>query len=175
MPEEPDVFQMYLEEMAAIEACGREENARLAEAAAGGDGAARNRLIEGNLRHVLELSRDFLGRGVAAGDLVQEANMALLLAASEYDPSDAAAFEAFLDGRVRDALNETVERHQREAKAGRRILDRVNLLQDVSKAMAEELGREATVPELARRLKMTEDEVKEIMKVALDALHALGE
>ncbi len=175
MPKELDIFQMYMEEMAAIEACGREENARLAEAAAGGDDGARNRLVEGNLRYVLELSRDFLGRGVAAGDLAQEANLALLLAAAEYDPAACDPFEEFLAGRVKDALTETIKRHQTEEKAGKRILERVNMLQDVSKVMAEELGREATVPELAERLKMTEDEVREIMKTALDALHALGE
>ena len=216
MAKEYDIFQMYVNEMAAIEACGAAENAELAFRAAAGDDAAKSRLIEGNLKYVLELSRDFSGSGVPASDLVQEANMALLMAVEEYDPAESASaaaaqgpaesasaaaaqgpaesvsaaaaqgpagsaadaagqFEKFLAERVKAALEAAVDEHKAQKKIGKKVLDRVNLLQDVSKEMAEELGREATVPELAQRLKMTEDEVKDIMKVALDALKALGE
>lgn len=121
--------------------------------------------------------------------------MALLMAVEEYDPAaygekadaedniasgDTASdtsgrFESFLEKRVKAALQAAVDEHKAQRKIGKKVLDRVNLLQDVSKEMAEELGREATVPELAQRLKMTEEEVKDIMKVALDALKALGE
>ena len=210
MAKEYDIFQMYVNEMSAIKACDAEENAVLAQKAAEGDDAAKSRLIEGNLKYVLELSRDFVGSGVPASDLVQEANMALLLAVEEYDPAEsgeadaarnsaeiptdaardsaeiptdsaeipadtAGQFEKFLADRVKAALTAAVEEHKAQKKIGKKVLDRVNLLQDVSKQMAEELGREATVPELAQRLKMTEEEVKDTMKVALDALKALGE
>lgn len=210
MAKEYDIFQMYVNEMSAIKACDAEENAVLAQKAAEGDDAAKSRLIEGNLKYVLELSRDYLGSGVPASDLVQEANMALLLAVEEYDPAEsretdtarnfaeiptdavrdsaeiptdsaeipadiAGQFEKFLADRVKAALTAAVDEHKTQKKIGKKVLDRVNLLQDVSKQMAEELGREATVPELAQRLKMTEEEVKDIMKVALDALKALGE
>lgn len=183
MAMESDIFQMYLREMAAIEACDAAENAALALRAAAGDDAAKSRLIEGNLNYVLELSRDFSGSGVPASDLVQEANMALLMAVEEYDPAEGAEmtayrvgrFETFLASRVRAALTAVVDEHKAQRKIGEKVLGRVNHLQDVSKEMAEELGREATVAELAQRLAMTEEEVKDIMKVALDALKALGE
>ncbi len=209
-----DIFQMYVNEMSEIRACDAEENAVLARKAAEGDDAAKSRLIEGNLKYVLELSRDFVGSGVPASDLVQEANMALLMAVDEYDPAEsgdedaardsakiladaardsaeilvdtaldsvempadtAGQFEKFLAERVKTALTAAIDEHKAQKKIGKKVLDRVNLLQDVSRQMAEELGREATVPELAQRLKMTEEEVKDIMKVALDALKALGE
>ncbi len=236
MAKEYDIFQMYVNEMSEIKACDAEENAVLAQKAAEGDDAAKSRLIEGNLKYVLELSRDFVGSGVPASDLVQEANMALLMAVEEYDPAEtgdadavqnsveisadavqnsveisadaardsaemptdtardsaemlvdtardsvempadtAGRFEKFLAERVKTALTAVVDEHKAQKKIGKKVLDRVNLLQDVSKQMAEELGREATVPELAQRLKMTEEEVKDTMKVALDALKALGE
>ncbi len=203
MAKEYDIFQMYVNEMSAIKACDAEENAVLARKAAEGDDAAKSRLIEGNLKYVLELSRDFVGSGIPASDLVQEANMVLLMAVEEYDPAESGEvdtardsaeipadavrgsaempadtsgqFEKFLAERVKAALTAVVDEHKAQKKIGKKVLDRVNLLQDVSKQMAEELGREATVPELAQRLKMTEEEVKDIMKVALDALKALGE
>ena len=214
MAKEYDIFQMYVNEMSAIKACDAEENAVLARKAAEGDDAAKSRLIEGNLKYVLELSRDFVGSGVPASDLVQEANMALLMAVEEYDPAEIGAadaarnsaeipadaprdsaempadtaqdsaempadtsgqFEKFLAEKVKAALTAVIDEHKAQKKIGKKVLNRVNLLQDVSKQMAEELGREATVPELAQRLKMTEEEVKDTMKVALDALKALGE
>ncbi len=174
MEKELDVFQMYVDEMAAIDACGPEENARLSELAANGDDEARVRLTEGNLRRVLEMSRDYLGKGVAASDLVQEANVALLMAIEEYEPGEG-RFEDFLSGKVNEALRAAVEEHRIQSQVSRKVLERVNMLQDVSKQMAEELGREATVPELAEKMKMTEDEVKDIMKVAIDALKVMGE
>ena len=195
MAKEYDIFQMYVNEISAIRTCDAAENAALSLKAAAGDDAAKSRLIEGNLKYVLELSRDLIGKGVPAGDLVQEANMALLMAVEEYDPAEygekadaeeniasgdtasdrSGRFESFLEKRVKAALQAAVDEHKAQRKIGKKVLDRVNLLQDVSKEMAEELGREATVPELAQRLKMTEEEVKDIMKVALDALKALGE
>ncbi len=197
---EYDIFKMYVDEMSAIRACDAAENASLALRAARGDDAAKSRLIEGNLRYVLELARDYVGNGVPASDLVQEANIALLMAVEEYEPDDgdgdtalpepagasesaepepsvklAGAFERFLAEYVKTALRDAVKEHKAQNRIGKKVLDRVNLLLDVSKRMAEELGREATVPELAQELRMTEDEVKDTMKVALDALEVLGE
>lgn len=176
MQNELDIFQMYLKEISSIKACDEKENEILASLVMKGDDQAKRRLVEGNLKFVLNISRDYIGRGVPAGDLVQEANIALILAADEYaGTGNGRTFESFLEERVHGALKEEMERQKAEIQAGKRILERVNMLQDVSKLMAEELGREATVPELAQRLQMTEEDVKEIMKVALDALHALGE
>ena len=67
-------------------------------------------------------------------------------------------------------LEEVVKEQKSEADIEEEMLARVNVLQEVSKTMAEQLGREATLAELAERMKMTEDEVREIMKVTMDAL-----
>ena len=80
-----DIFQMYLGELSGIKSCDEEENNRLLRALASGDPGARDRLIEGNLKTVLEMVRDYVGRGIPAGDLVQEANMALVVAVREYE------------------------------------------------------------------------------------------
>lgn len=167
-----DVFEMYLEEIKAVRDCDRAENERLLKELRGGGKAARDRLIEGNLRTVLEMVQEYLNRGVPAGDLVQEANMALVLAAAEYEEG---SFEDFLRERVRKALLAAVEEQSREQKAAEKMLDRVNKLKDVSRDMAGELGREASVEELAERMKLTADEVREAMKLALDAMSAVAD
>ena len=71
------------------------------------------------------------------------------------------------DGGMRDR---DVYKRQLETKVEEEMLARVNVLKEVSKRMAEELGREATVAELAEKMKMTEDEIRDIMKLTLDAM-----
>ena len=80
------------------------------------------------------------------------------------------SFETLLESRIRVRLEEVVKEQKSEADIEEEMLARVNVLQEVSKTMAEQMGREATLAELAERMKMTEDEVREIMKVTMDAL-----
>ena len=68
-----------------------------------------------------------------------------------------------------------VEEQSREEKTAEKMVDRVNTLKDLSRDMAEELGREATVEELARRMELTADEIRDIMKMTLDAMSVMGE
>lgn len=162
-----DVFGMYLGELGGIESCGDEENERLLRELALGNQGAKDRLIEGNLKAVLEMVQDYLNRGVAAGDLVQEANMALVMAVGEYERG---SFSDFFRGRVKEALEAAVEEQSLHSQTARKVADRVNRLEDVSTELARELGREATVEELARRMELTQEEVKDIMKITLDAM-----
>ena len=72
-------------------------------------------------------------------------------------------------------MEEALELQDTECRIEEEMLARVNVLKDISASMAEELGREATVEELAARLKMTEEEIKDIMKLTLDAMSVSGE
>ena len=167
-----DVFRMYLEELQGIASCDAAENERLLRELGNGNPAVRDRIIEGNLKMVLEMVQGYLNRGVPASDLVQEANMALVMAVAEYEEG---VFEDFVREKVKEALLEAVEEQSQEEETARKMVDRVNRLKDVSQEMAEELGREAKVEELAERMKLTVDEVKEIMKLTLDAMSVVGD
>jgi len=173
------VFEMYLEEIQGIPCCDEAENRALIERIARGEAQARKRLVEGNLKMALGMTREYLNRGVQAADLVQEANMALVLAAAELEelaqPQLSENFEDFLGKRIKPALKTVVEDQDTEVKIREEMLARVNVLQEVSKELAEKLGREATVEELAKRMNMSADEVRSIMKMALDALTVAGE
>lgn len=163
-----DSFEnVYLEELAAIEPCSEEETRRLIAKIRNGDAKARERLIEGNLKKALFFVQDYINQGVPLSDLIQEASMELMLLADE---GFEGSFETLLESRIRVRLEEVVKEQKSEADIEEEMLARVNVLQEVSKTMAEQLGREATLAELAERMKMTEDEVREIMKVTMDAL-----
>ena len=162
-----DIYRVYMEEIAAIPPCSEAENAKLLGEIRNGNKAARERLIEGNLKNALFFVQDYINKGVPMADLIQEASLELMMLADE---GFEGSFEKLLESRIRVRIEEIINDQKKEADIEEEMLARVNVLQEVSKSMAEELGREAKLSELAERMKMTEDEVREIMKVTMDAL-----
>lgn len=167
-----DFYQMYQDEVDCIVPCTAQEMEDLSEELLNGSETARKRLVEGCLFLAAEIAEEYQNKGLSAGDLVQEANMALLILASEYEGG---SFRAQAEERIREALEEALELQDTECRIEEEMLARVNVLKDISASMAEELGREATVEELAARMKMTEEEIKDIMKLTLDAMSVSGE
>lgn len=166
-------YEMYLEEMGEIAPLEEEERRELLRETVLGNAQARARLVEGSLRQVLELSKEYEGRELPIQDIVQEANTALMLAAVEYDGKD--EWETLLRRRVKEAVELALEEHKTERNIEENITARVNVLQTVSQVLAKELGREATLDELSAKMKMEPDEVKEIMKLTLAAFTVNGE
>ena len=162
-----DIYMVYMEELAAIPPCTEAENAELLAKIKNGAAGARERLIEGNLRTALMYVQDYINRGVPMADLIQEASMELMMLADE---AFEGSFEKLLESRIRVRMEAVIEEQKSEIDIEEEMLAKVNVLQEVSKAMAEELGREANLKELAERMCMPEDEVREIMKVTMDAL-----
>ena len=166
-------FEMYLEEIGDIAPMTLEEESVLLEKTARGDRDARSRLVEGSLKKVLDLVAEYQGSELPMSDIVQEANTALMLAAVEYDASE--EWESLLERRVKEGVELALKEQKAEHEIEENMAARVNVLQTVSQMLAAELGREASVEELAAKMKMTEDEIKDIMKLALDALTVNGE
>lgn len=164
---------MYLEEMRGITPLDRDEMVSVLEGTAMGDAAARSRLVEGCLGQVLEIVREYGDSELPISDLVQEANTALMLAAIEYDGSE--PWNELMTRRVKESVELALEEQRTENQIEETMAARVNVLQTVSQVLAKELGREATLEELSAKMKMTEDEVRDIMKLALDALTVNGE
>lgn len=162
-----DIYRVYMEELAAIPPCTESENEALLAKMKNGDAGARERLIEGNLRKALMYVQGYINRGVPMADLIQEASMELMMLADE---GFEGSFEKLLESRIRVRLEEVIEEQKTETGIEEDMLARVNVLQEVSKELAERLGREPKLNELAERMQMTEDDVREIMKVTMDAL-----
>lgn len=167
-----DFYQMYLEEIKEMAPCTKAEQEELLRAAAAGNGEARERLIEGSLKEALACAREFDGRGVLLTDLVQESNVALILAVQEYiDRGEQGEFDVFVRERMKTALDLAVKEQLGAEQTKEELAARANVLQTVSQVLSKELEREATLAELAAKMKMTEYQVREIMKMALDAMN----
>nr|WP_314462635.1 sigma-70 domain-containing protein [uncultured Clostridium sp.] len=164
-------YQMYLDEMGEITPCTGEEQLKLIADLRGGNQEAKKRLIEGNLRAALEYAKEYDGKGVLLSDLVQEANMALLMAVEEYAKAGGeTGFDSYAGQNIKKALEQAVEEEQSADRTGEELAARVNVLTQISQTLAAELGREATVEELADKMKMSVDEIQGIMKMAMDAV-----
>lgn len=163
---------MYLEELEHIPPLNQEEKDALLKLLAQGEKNAASRLIEGSLQQVLDIAGEYAEKGVLLEELVLEGNMALTLAVEEFSAGD---FDEFTKSRIREAMRNLIQEQQDQNRTAEELLARVNVLQKVSQIMAEELGREATVEELAEKMKMTTEEIKDIMKLTLDAMSVDGE
>ena len=163
-------YDIYLEELKNLPQGTPEEEAALLKKLTEGDKTAASRLTEVKL--AVQIAEEYHDRGLPAGDLVQEANMALFLFASEYENGD---FDALMEKKVRAAIEDALQIQNRETKIEEEMAARVNVLKDISASMARELGREATLAELAERMKMSEDEIRDIMKLTMDAMKVSGQ
>lgn len=167
-----DFYQMYLDELEGIPACTPEEEIMLLNQIKQGDEQAKQRLMEGNLKFLTDIVKTYAGRGLPMEDLVQEANMAMLLLLNQFaaESENNGTFHEQLKTQIDAALQGAIEDQTQAKNVEEELLARVNVLKDVAQMMAEQLGREATVEELAGRMKMTVDEIKAIMKLTIDAM-----
>ena len=162
-----DIYQVYMEELAVIPPGTEEENRELLKEdegrRPGGEPTGGGKSEKGPVFY----PKDHLNRGVPMADLIQEASMELMELADEGFQE---GFEKLLESRIHVRMEEVIREQKAEMDLEEEMLARVNVLQEVSKRMAEELGREASLKELAERMKMTEEDVREIMKMTMDAL-----
>ena len=132
-------YEMYLEEMELIRPLDQEEEKRVLVAAARADKEAGNRLVEGNLARALAVAKEYEGKELPISDLVQEANMALMMAVTEYDGSQ--EWPDFAEMKIRQAVEAALLEQRSEAEIEETMAARVNVLQTISQVMAKELGR----------------------------------
>ncbi|KIR03336.1 RNA polymerase sigma factor RpoD [Lachnospiraceae bacterium TWA4] len=162
--QETQIYRTYLQEIEGISPCTQEEIIRLFEV---GDEFSKNRLVEGSLSYVADYVKKYVGRGLPITDLIQEANMALMLHVSEASAMN--YFEA-LEEKIDDFLEQMIEENQGSASIKNKIADRANRLMELSAELAEEFERQPTLEELANRMHISEDEVREVMKQSISAM-----
>ncbi len=160
-------YQIYLEQIKERPACSDEEVRALLEQIKEGKTEAREQLLEGMLQFTAKLAGRHAGQGVPMGDLVQESNMALIMALEEYKSGD---FRAQVREKADGRMMLLIESHKNQRIVHEEMIARIHVLQKVSQVLAEEFGREPTLAELAAKMRMTEDEVRIIMKETLNAM-----
>lgn len=166
--------EMYLDELAALTKHEDSQISGFLKDLVSGDLSSVSAITEHYLPLVIRIADRFDDLGLSHSDLVAEGNLALYEAILAYPETQTSTvlsdFEAFLDKEVYDSLQEALNIEIGSNRVSNHLADQVNALNDASTELAKELGREATLEELCERLALSTDEVKELMKISIDAL-----
>ena len=162
--EENDPLRLYLEELAGIPAFGDTEI--LAVKAAKGSESAREQLVNLSLCRVVELAKEYVGRGVLLLDLIQEGSMGLWQGILNYTGGD---FEDHRDWWIRFYMVKAVAEQARTGGVGQRMRQAMEDYRAVDERLVSELGRNPTLEEIAEELHMTEDEAASLSQMVMAA------
>jgi RNA polymerase primary sigma factor len=164
---EKKIYQSYMDELKLVKGYQLEEERQLFERKLAGDDKARQLLVEGNLKRIVELAGTFAGRGVPLSDLIQEGNMELLLLVDEHSGE---GFQEAMHQRISRAMQTLVEESSDHSSFKNRMADLANKLMDASEEYADAIGEQPTIEDLAKQLHVRPDEVETVMKMSMNAM-----
>ncbi|MEJ2550960.1 MAG: sigma-70 family RNA polymerase sigma factor [Anaerolineales bacterium] len=128
--------------------------------------AARERLLMANTRLVVSVAKKYRSRGMPFIDLVQEGIIGLIRATKKYDPDRGTRFSTYATWWIRQAITRTIDNHARTIRLPVHKKTEINRLNYARHELAQDLGREPTVEELAQNLNRTPEEVRDTIKIA---------
>ena len=163
-----DPVRMYLKEIGRVELLTHDEEIDLAKRMEMGDESAKKRLAEANLRLVVSIAKRYVGRGMQFLDLIQEGNLGLIKAVEKYDYSKGFKFSTYATWWIRQAITRSIADQARTIRIPVHMVETINRLIRTSRQLLQELGREPLPEELAKKLDMPVDRVREIMKISQD-------
>lgn len=162
--ETPSSLKLYLREMGQIEMLSREEEQVLVEKMMKGDMDARNHLVEANLRLVVSMANHYNGLGLTFQDLIQEGNIGLMKATEKYDPSKGYRFSTYAVCWIKQAMTRAIANQGRAIRLPAHVSENLYKLKKVMRELTVALSAEPSVAQIAKAMKLPEDQVKTLME-----------
>lgn len=163
---EEDPVRAYLREIGKIPLLTPERERELAIRAEQGDVLAKKELAEANLRLVVSVAKRYAGRGMLFLDLIQEGNLGLIKAVQKFDYRRGFKFSTYATWWIRQSITRAIADQARTIRIPVHMVESLNRLLRTSRRMAQELGREPTTAELAKKLDISEERVLELQRYA---------
>jgi RNA polymerase primary sigma factor len=161
-----DPVRMYLKEIGKIPLLTPDEEIDLAKRMEKGSEEAKRRLAEANLRLVVSIAKKYVGRGMLFLDLIQEGNLGLIKAVEKFDYRKGYKFSTYATWWIRQAITRAIADQARTIRIPVHMVETINKLIRVSRQLVQELGREPLPEEIAEEMNITEERVREILKIA---------
>lgn len=161
-----DPVRMYLKEIGKVPLLTAEEEIELAKRMEAGDEEAKKKLCESNLRLVVSIAKRYVGRGMLFLDLIQEGNLGLIKAVDKFNWRKGFKFSTYATWWIRQAITRSIADQARTIRIPVHMVETINKLMRIQRQLLQELGREPTPAEIAEEMDITEEKVREILKIA---------
>jgi len=156
----------YFEEISQTPLLTFEDELELSRRVEAGDELARKRLIQANLRLVVKIAKAYSRYGTAFLDLIQEGNLGLIRAVEKFDYTKGFKFSTYATWWIRQAITRAIADQARTIRIPVHMVETMNKVLRISRQMLQELGREPTIDEIAAKVELTPDKVREIQRIA---------
>lgn len=161
-----DPVRMYLKEIGKVPLLSAAEEIEIAKRMADGNQDAKKQLAEANLRLVVSVAKRYVGRGMLFLDLIQEGNLGLIKAVEKFDYRKGYKFSTYATWWIRQAITRAIADQARTIRIPVHMVETINKLIRVNRQLLQEYGREPRPDEIAREMGISEEKVREIIKVA---------
>lgn len=161
-----DPVRMYLKEIGKVPLLTAEEEIELAKRMEAGDEKAKQKLAEANLRLVVSIAKRYVGRGMLFLDLIQEGNLGLIKAVEKFDYEKGYKFSTYATWWIRQAITRAIADQARTIRIPVHMVETINKLIRESRQLLQELGREPLPEEIAERMGISVERVREILKIS---------
>ena len=165
-----DPVRMYLKEIGTVALLTADEELELAKRKTEGDVAAKEKLIEANLRLVVSIAKRYTGRGMSFLDLVQEGNLGLIKGVEKFDYTKGYKLSTYATWWIRQAITRAIADQARTIRVPVHMVETINKLNRISRQLLQEKGREATNEELAKAMGVSVAKIREVKKIAQDPI-----
>ena len=163
-----DPVRMYLKEIGRINLLTSDEEFEYARRAEEGDEEAKKMLAESNLRLVVSIAKRYVGRGMLFLDLIQEGNIGLMKAVDKFDPTKGYKFSTYATWWIRQAITRAIADQARTIRVPVHMVETINKLARIQRQLTQELNREPTDEEIAEKLGVSVEKVREVYKISQD-------
>ena len=163
-----DPVRMYLKEIGRINLLTSDEEIEYAKRAEEGDEEAKRMLAESNLRLVVSIAKRYVGRGMLFLDLIQEGNIGLMKAVDKFDPTKGYKFSTYATWWIRQAITRAIADQARTIRVPVHMVETINKLARVQRQLTQDLNREPTDEEIAKKLGISIEKVREVYKISQD-------
>jgi len=161
-----DSLRLYLRSIGRVDLLSADEEVFLAKRIERGDMAAKQQMIEANLRLVVSIAKGYLGRGLSFLDLIQEGSLGLIRAVEKFDYRRGYKFSTYATWWIRQAVTRAIADKARTIRIPVHMVEKLNKVVHVERQLVQEFGREPTPEEIAFELQWTTREVKDILRIS---------
>jgi RNA polymerase primary sigma factor len=160
-----DSLRLYLRSIGRVPLLSGEEEVCLAKRIERGDVAAKQHMIEANLRLVVSIAKGYLGRGMNFLDLIQEGSLGLIRAVEKFDYRRGYKFSTYATWWIRQAVTRAIADKGRTIRIPVHMVDRLNKVVYAERTLIQQLGRDPSPAEIAAELECSAQEVREMLRM----------